>query len=47
MNKYSKKLLDTANELDHIINANGEINKSVNELVSDHNNKIILIKKNK
>lgn len=44
MNKYSKKLLDTANELDHIINANGEINKSVNELVSDHNNKIILIK---
>ena len=44
MNKYSKKLLDTANELDRIIKANGEINKSVNELVADHNNKIILIK---
>lgn len=44
MNKYSKKLLDTAIELDRIIKANGEINKSVNELVADHNNKIILIK---
>ena len=44
MNKYSKKLLDTANELDRIIKANGEINKSVNELVANHNNKIILIK---
>ena len=44
MNKYSKRLLDTANELDRIIKANGEINKSVNELVADHNNKIILIK---
>lgn len=44
MNKYSKKLLDTVNELDRIIKANGEINKSVNELVADHNNKIILIK---
>lgn len=44
MNKYSKRLLDTANELDRIIKANGEINKSVNELVLDHNNKIILIK---
>ena len=44
MNKYSKRLLDTANELDRIIKANGEINKSVNELVANHNNKIILIK---
>lgn len=44
MNKYSKKLLDTAIELDRITKANGEINKSVNELVADHNNKIILIK---
>ena len=44
MNKYSKRLLDTANELDRIIKANGEINKSVNELVLDHNNKTILIK---
>lgn len=44
MNKYSEKLLDTAIELDRIIKANGEINKSVNELVADHNNKIILIK---
>ena len=44
MNKYSKRLLDTANKIDRIIKANGEINKSVNELVADHNNKIILIK---
>ena len=44
MNKYSEKLLDTAIELDRIIKANGKINKSVNELVADHNNKIILIK---